>query len=554
MDLRDWGSRDPDSGTGRSRSGGLAGATTLTPFIPQFEWSPESPDFPLPFPGGAERAAVAAHAAGDVRPGASLEEVFSTTPSWMKLAPVALLLFAVTAFAAWQLLGTDDNSPPATSTVGTSALSTTETNGSATQRPGAGGAEASPTGGSAVAGSTSQATADSTATNGEGEVGEGETGTGSSAPGTDGTQAPIVAQTVDDGESLADVARTWGLNVSTLVWANPDIDDPTAPLEGGTSISVPVVDGVTYTVQDGDTLESIAAQFDVDTSAITGVIQNGVASSADLQPGSTITIYNARPVSRPTVAHYTVAKGDDLWKIASFYGLNPVTIAVANDLPDDYLIYPDQVLVIPPADGILYTVQAGESVETIAAAYNVAADVIINFPFNNLSAGQTLQVGQQILIPTVDLSNAAGGKGGVDVGPAQDPFAETAQATGAAEATGTFMWPVTGTVTTEFGGGHNGLDIANVAWTPIVAADGGVVTFSGWNEFGLGYAVAIDHENGYVTWYGHMVEPPAVKAGDRVSQGQWLGSMGSTGKSTGPHLHFVVLHNSIYENPLQYLP
>jgi len=556
VDLRDWGSRDPNSGTGRPRSSGLAGATTLTPFIPQFEWSPESRDFPLPFPGGAERAAVAALAADEARPGATLEEVFSTTPNWMKLAPVALLLVAVTAFAAWQLLGGDGENPAATGTAGISAIATNETNGSATQRPGAGGAAASPTGGSAIAGSTGEATGDSTsgttATTGEGEIAEGETGTTST--GSNGTQAPVVSQTVSDGESLADVAQTWGLNISTLVWANPDIDDPTAPLEGGTTVEVPVVDGVTYTVQDGDTLESVAAQFGVDPTAITGVIQNGVTSDADLRPGATITIYNARPVSRPTIAHYTVAQGDDLWKIASFYGLNPVTIAVANDLPDDYLIYPDQVLVIPPADGILYTVQPGESVETIAAAYNVAPDVIINFPFNNLSAGQALQPGQQILIPTVDLSNAAGGKGGVEAGPAEDPFAGTAEASGSGEATGTFMWPANGTITTQFGGGHNGLDIANVAWTPIVAADGGVVTFSGWNEFGLGYAVAIDHENGYVTWYGHMVEPPAVKAGDRVSQGQWLGSMGSTGKSTGPHLHFVVLHNSIYENPLQYLP
>ncbi len=364
----------------------------------------------------------------------------------------------------------------------------------------------------------------------------------------------MVAVAADDGETLADVAVVWGLNVSTLVWANPEIEDPTAPRAGGTSISVPVVDGITYTVQDGDTLESIAAQYDVDTTAITGVIQNGVESDADLAPGATITIYNARPISRPSIARYTVAQGDDLWKIASFYGLNPVTIAVANDLPDDYLIHPEQVLIIPPADGILYTVQEGDSVETIAAAYSVSPDVIINFPFNGLAGGNTVQPGQQILIPTVDLSNASGGKGGVEAGPAQDPFAGTAEVSGPAQATGTFVWPAAGSVSQEFGGGHNGLDIANVSWTPVVVADGGVVTFAGWNEFGLGYAVAIDHENGYVTWYGHLVEPPAVAAGDRVSQGQWLGSMGSTGKSTGPHLHFIVLHNNIYENPLQYLP
>ncbi len=527
---------------------------TLTPFIPRFEWSPESRDFPLPFPG-ADRTPVATRFE-EARPGASLEEVFSTTPGWMKLAPVALLLLAVTAFAAWQLLGGDEAKQPATTAAGTAALSTPGGPGAATQRPGAGGAAASPTGETSAAGATGQASGTS-GTNGAGTTGEtstsGETAATSAIVSTS-EQAPVVSVAADDGETLADVASVWGLNVSTLVWANPDIEDPTAPLAGGTSIAVPVVDGVTYTVQQGDTLESIAARYGVDTSAIAGVIQNGVESDADLKPGATITIYNARPISRATIAHYTVAQGDDLWKIASFYGLNPVTIAVANDLPDDYLIYPDQVLIIPPADGILYTVQAGDSVETIAEAYNVSPDVIINFPFNNLGDGKTVQAGQQILIPTMDLSNAAGGKGGVEAGPAQDPFAGTAEVSGPAQATGTFVWPVVGTVSQEFGGGHNGLDIANVAWTPVVAADGGVVTFAGWNDFGLGYAVAIDHENGYVTWYGHLVEPPAVKAGDRVGQGQWLGGMGSTGKSTGPHLHFIVLHNNIYENPLQYLP
>jgi murein DD-endopeptidase MepM/ murein hydrolase activator NlpD len=154
----------------------------------------------------------------------------------------------------------------------------------------------------------------------------------------------------------------------------------------------------------------------------------------------------------------------------------------------------------------------------------------------------------------MDLSNAAGGKGGYSEAPADDPFAVAKNDNGPKESTGTFMWPTEGTITQPFGGAHTGVDIGNVPWTPIVAADGGVVTFAGWNEYGLGYAVAIDHENGYVSWYGHMIEPPAVKVGDRVAQGDWLGPMGSTGKSTGPHLHVVILHNGIYEDPTTYLP
>jgi murein DD-endopeptidase MepM/ murein hydrolase activator NlpD len=121
-------------------------------------------------------------------------------------------------------------------------------------------------------------------------------------------------------------------------------------------------------------------------------------------------------------------------------------------------------------------------------------------------------------------------------------------------ATGSFVWPTTGTITTMYGGHHNRLDIANAPWTPIVAADGGVVSFAGWNEHGLGYAVAIDHENGYETWYGHLDQAPSVVVGQRVAKGDWIGPMGSTGKSTGPHLHFIVIFEGAYYDPMTILP
>ena len=100
---------------------------------------------------------------------------------------------------------------------------------------------------------------------------------------------------------------------------------------------------------------------------------------------------------------------------------------------------------------------------------------------------------------------------------------------------------------------HQGLDIANGMNTPIVAADGGVVIFAGWNTAGYGFAVSIDHGNGLVTWYGHMASQPAVWVGQQVSQGQYLGPMGSTGASTGSHVHFAVLRNGVWDDPLNYL-
>ncbi len=128
-----------------------------------------------------------------------------------------------------------------------------------------------------------------------------------------------------------------------------------------------------------------------------------------------------------------------------------------------------------------------------------------------------------------------------------------------ARATGGFIWPVSGSLTQYFGenpgdygpGGHDGIDIANVQGTPIAAADGGVVIFAGWRG-GLGNAVGVDHGNGFVTWYGHASQL-AVSSGERVGRGQVIAYVGTTGRSTGPHLHFSVVRNGVYVDPLAYL-
>ncbi|MEI7768549.1 MAG: peptidoglycan DD-metalloendopeptidase family protein [Chloroflexales bacterium] len=126
-----------------------------------------------------------------------------------------------------------------------------------------------------------------------------------------------------------------------------------------------------------------------------------------------------------------------------------------------------------------------------------------------------------------------------------------------------WVWPTWGTLTSPFGArwgaSHNGIDIANRAWTPIMAARAGRVTESGWCS-GYGYCVKISHGGGVATIYGHMVTRPSVSVGDEVSAGQRIGAMGSTydrtggGYSTGVHLHFTVLVNGRAVNPLTFLP
>lgn len=464
-------------------------------------------------------------------------------------APV-LVLVAIAALGVWLLFGNDggDGNQGAAmtpTTSGTTVASPTANGqgvGRATQRPGDGGA---------VAGVTA------TSTGTTGGSGQGSAATETPDEGNGGIVDPFDEPVIDvssrDGQTLADIAREWGLNVRTLVWANQDIGDPTAVLEPGTDVAIPPVDGVVHTVSSGETLETIAEAYGVSVWDITSVIQNGVSEGSALTPGQVLTVHAASLYARSALAYYTVAPSDDLGLIASYYGLQPATIAFANGLPDAYTISGGQVLVIPPADGILVYAGEGDTVELIARIYGVDPERIRSLAFNAVPGVEQPVAGQPIMVPGLELLTQTSGKGGTD-DPAADPFVVSNEDDGPAQATGTFMWPAIGNISQEFGSGHSGLDIANVEWTPVMAADGGVVTFAGWNDFGLGYAVAIDHENGYVTWYGHLAESPAVAVGERVSQGDWLGPMGSTGRSTGPHLHFVVLLDDVFQDPLAYLP
>jgi murein DD-endopeptidase MepM/ murein hydrolase activator NlpD len=101
---------------------------------------------------------------------------------------------------------------------------------------------------------------------------------------------------------------------------------------------------------------------------------------------------------------------------------------------------------------------------------------------------------------------------------------------------------------------HNGADFAADAYSPLLAADGGTVEYAGWCDCGLGYYVKIDHGNGFKTLYGHMAEMPWVSAGEAVAKGDVIGPVGSTGISTGPHVHFIVQVNGVAQDPLAYLP
>jgi murein DD-endopeptidase MepM/ murein hydrolase activator NlpD len=267
-----------------------------------------------------------------------------------------------------------------------------------------------------------------------------------------------------------------------------------------------------------------------------------------------IALYQA-PVPHTTKAErdtleiitYTVQPNDNVWAIAQGFGLQAETVLWANPAieksPD--LLRVGQVLTIIPVDGIYYTVQAGDTVDKLAKTYQTTADKITAFELNGLEEPYILTPGQQIVIPD----------GRKKVVPSNYyPMTRVGRPPqNAAKGSGLFAWPTQGLLTQRYWSGHLGIDIGNRTGTSILAADAGYVALAGRDTWGYGNQVLIDHGNGYLTRYAHL-HTVLVKAGQSVSKNEKIGTMGSTGRSTGSHLHFEIIYNGVRRNPLGFLP
>lgn len=245
---------------------------------------------------------------------------------------------------------------------------------------------------------------------------------------------------------------------------------------------------------------------------------------------------------------YTIQSGDTLYSIGNTFKVSIDALKYVNSLYDGSILKVGSEIVIPPASGLIHKVESGDTLASIAAKYSVPAQAIADF--NYLLEPNKLALGTELVIPDAKIPQP------VVIDLPYIPATVDQGATDANAKKGWCMWPTGATVVTQnFSWYHNGLDIG-ASWggsmPPIYACAGGTVTRAGWDPFGLGLHIRVDHGNGYETVYGHMSRLD-VSYGDKVKKGEVMGLMGSTGRSTGPHVHFMVKYNGSPQDPLKYI-
>lgn len=249
---------------------------------------------------------------------------------------------------------------------------------------------------------------------------------------------------------------------------------------------------------------------------------------------------------RAEIFEYTIQEGDTLGTIAEKFGLTQETIMWQNNITAKSVLKPGQTLEILPENGVAHKVGRGDTIYSLAKKYNTDPQPIVDFPFNTFVNDETfaLAVGQVLIIP-----------GGTPpkVAPIQPTFARLTPDAGAVSGSGRFVWPTAGRISQGFAWYHQAIDIANKAAPQVLAADSGSVILAGWpDNAGYGNRVIIDHGNGYTTLYAHLSQIN-VATGQSVNRGNVIGKMGSTGRSTGMHLHFEIRQNGANVNPLGFL-
>mgnify|MGYP000871429997 CR=1 FL=1 len=418
----------------------------------------------------------------------------------------------------------------------------------------------------------------------------------------------VITYIIQEGETLIDIAEKFGIWPDTILWANryelgTEVRDYTA----GKQIFILPVNGAYHKWHEGEGLNGVAKYYNVTADDIIDYPGNkldrstlGSTSSPNIPagtrlvvPGGTISDYFAddallyyaavkkirslplgtpetHPEPRQELIAYKAQESDSIFSIAESFGLEPETVLWANryiigDTPDG--ISPGQLLMILPEDGVLHAWSYGEGLNAVSRAYGVSPEEILAEPMNQVDKEE---IGDFSLpsIATGTFFYIPGGKGSTPnwvsyVSVPNDPSLRRANvsylgafscySSSTLQGSGSWQLPTGSKYISGYEYNppvHNGLDYGGKPGTPLMAADSGVIIYAGWSDRGYGNTVVIDHLNGYISLYAHILDGGInVLCGQAVYGGTVIGYMGSTGKSTGAHLHFEIRYNGSPVNP-----
>lgn len=301
-------------------------------------------------------------------------------------------------------------------------------------------------------------------------------------------------------------------------------------------------------VEPGDSIGAIADRYNISVGVL--MSYNGLTSST-IHPGQVLRVpyveatggaAQAAPPPPPGFRQHVLAEGETLSDVTSRYGISLRALVGANpDLSSLDRLPVGVELLVPPEEGLVVTLEHGQELTDLMAAYGVGPVEIVRA--NRITSPADIQPGMLVFLPGVE------------------PTAALERLAKVREMENRYLWPVQGRITSYFGrrnlgmgtsSFHRGVDVAAPWGTPVTAARSGTVTFAGWSTQGYGYLVRIRHSGGDETWYGHF-STILVSVGEYVRQGDIVGRIGSTGISTGPHLHFELHERGRAIDPLTQL-